>query len=386
MTDQFQTYQQKNYFPGLNGLRAVAIIGVVWHHSVRPDFLPMFLRGFAGVDLFFVLSGFLIATLLIREKAKYGRISLRNFWARRFLRLMPAYYGLLLALLAVYVIFKPDDPDTAQLVKDFPIHALYVSNWFHTDARNLGITWSLATEEQFYLVWPMIEAFAAPVIAAGFWIAALIVNQLINFGVLDPAIESVFGPGSSEGKEILGSTFTPILFGVGLAHCLHRKRSFDLASKVAGFRYAPFVFAGLLLAVANIPVADISGSVRLTMHILMTLWLASVVLRPASPVTAFLEWRPMAFIGAVSYGMYLYHMWCIHVARELIAKLGLPQLWLQFPLALACTVVVAAASYYFYEKRFLDWRAKFRTPASSQRKRPAAKKIRKAGRISTHST
>lgn len=360
MTEKFHAYQQKKYFPGLNGIRAVAIIAVVWHHSERPDFLPMFLRGFAGVDLFFVLSGFLITTLLIREKAKHGKISLRNFWARRFLRLMPAYYGLLFALLAVYLVFKPGDPDTAQLVKDFPVHALYLSNWIHTDANNLGITWSLATEEQFYLVWPMIEAFAAPIVAAGFWVVALIVNQLINFGVLNPAIDSVFGPGAAESNEIMASTFTPILLGVGLAHLLHRERWYAVAAKLAGFRYAPFVFAGLLLAVANIPAADISGIIRLTIHLLMTLWIASILLQPSSRVTAALEWRPVAFVGAVSYGMYLYHMWCIHVVREVLAKLGLPQLGLQFLLALAATVIVAAMSYYFYEKRFLDWRAKFR--------------------------
>ncbi|WP_425407926.1 acyltransferase family protein [Hyphococcus sp.] len=377
MKQDFHAFQQQKYFAGLDGLRAIAIIGVVWHHSVRPDFLPMFTRGFAGVDLFFVLSGFLITTLLIREKSKHGRISLRNFWARRFLRLMPAYYGLLFAMLAAYVIFKPGDPDTARLVEGFPIYALYLSNWIQPEANNLGITWSLATEEQFYLIWPLIEALAAPVLAGGFWIAALIVNQLINFGVLDPAIDSVFGPGVSQRREILDATFTPILLGVGLAHLLARERWFRLTAQITGFRYAPFVFAGLLLVLMNIPASDISGVFRLTMHILMTAWIASIVLQPGSAITATLEWRPIVFIGAVSYGMYLYHMWCVHIARVIIEKTGLAPLWFEFPLALAGTVVVAGLSFYFYEKPFLSLRSKFRKPKGSPKgptetKRPAA--------------
>ncbi len=358
MSDAFQSYHARKRFPGLDGLRAVAILGVVWHHSVKPDFLPIFTRGFTGVDLFFVLSGFLITTLLIREKIKHGKISLRNFWARRFLRLMPAYYGLLLAMLGAYLIFKPNDPDTARLVEGFPIYALYLSNWWHPDANNLGITWSLATEEQFYLIWPLIEAFAAPIVATGFWIVALVINQLINFGLLDPAIEAAFG--TAEDKEILDATFTPILLGVGLAHCLSKKRSFDIANKIAGFRHAPIIFAGLLFVLMNIPASDISGMFRLTMHVLMTLWIASIILAPSSTMTRGLEWRPVAFIGAISYGMYLYHMWCVHIAGAITAKLGLPQLWFHFPIALGGTIVVSAASFYFYEKRFLDWRTKFR--------------------------
>ncbi|GJL91034.1 acyltransferase family protein [Hyphococcus sp.] len=355
----YGSYQSLKHFAGLDGLRALAIIGVVWHHSAHPNFLPMFARGFTGVDLFFVLSGFLIATLLVREKQKNGKISLRDFWARRFLRLMPAYYLLLISLLAAYLIFKPGDPSTARLADGFPVYALYLSNWIHPGADNLGITWSLATEEQFYLVWPLVEAFFAPVFAAGFWVTAFIVNQLINFGLLDPAIESVFGAGSAS-SEILEATFTPILLGVGLAHVLHHRKSFDLASKLAGFRLAPFVFGALLLAALNIPASDISGTPRLLLHLLMTGWIASIVLAPASNLTKILSWRPVVFIGAVSYGMYLYHMWCIHIARVAIEKAGLPLLWTEFPLALALTALVSGASFYLYEKRFLDLRKRFR--------------------------
>lgn len=360
MTDTFEQYKSRKHFGGLDGLRALAIVAVVWHHSVRPDLLPMAARGFTGVDLFFVLSGYLIVTLVVREKERRGRVSLLDFWMRRFLRLMPVYYLLLFGLLAVYLIAKPDDPDTTRLAEGLPVYAFYLSNWFHPNANNLSITWSLATEEQFYLVWPLVEAFFAPFAAAAFWIAAVIVNQLINFGILDPAIDAAFGVGTADSREILAVTFTPILMGVGLARLLHRKRGFDIARKVAGFPHAPLVFAALLLVLFNLPAEDISGLFRLTLHILMTLWVASIVLAPSSPVTSILDWRPIAFVGAVSYGMYLYHLWCIHIADKLLDELGLPHLWLQFPIALAATVAVSAVSYYLYEKRFLDLRKRFR--------------------------
>ncbi|MEZ5891782.1 MAG: acyltransferase [Parvularculaceae bacterium] len=360
MTESHNAYLARKHFAGLDGLRALAIIAVVWHHSAHPDFLPMFSRGFAGVDLFFVLSGFLIATLLLREKARFGKISLKNFWARRFLRLMPAYYLLLFGMLGAYLVFKPGDPDTQRLVEGFPVYALYLSNWIHPDANNLGITWSLATEEQFYLVWPLIEAFAAPFIALWFWIVALVVNQLINFGVLDPALQNLFGLAPDHHPEILQATFTPILMGVGLAHALNRRQGFSILTKAAGFKYAPAVFGLVLVGLFNVPAADISGALRLSIHIAMTLWIASIILAPASGTAKFLDWRPVAFIGAVSYGMYLYHMWAIHIVRTLLGKLGIAQDILQFPLALALTVAISAASFYFFEKRFLNLRARFR--------------------------
>lgn len=360
MTATHQAYLDRKHFAGLDGLRAIAIIAVVWHHSAHPGFLPILKRGFIGVDLFFVLSGFLISTLLIREKAKYGRISLKNFWMRRILRLVPAYYLLLFGLLAAYLIFKPNDPDTANLINGFPIYALYLSNWFEGGANNLGITWSLATEEQFYVIWPLFEAFAAPIVALWFWIGAFIVNQLINFGILDPAIAASFGIGPEGHPEILETTFTPILLGVGLAHLLNKKTSFDILSKLAGFAYAPAVFAGLLLLILNIPIGDISGPLRLTIHLAMTVWIASIVLQPGAMTTRTLEWRPIAFIGAISYGMYLYHMWGVYAAGVILEKLGLPLGALHFPLTMAGTIVVSALSFYIFEKRFLNLRKKFR--------------------------
>lgn len=368
-------YLARRHFAGLDGVRAVAILAVIWHHAPHPKDLPIFARGFLGVDLFFVLSGFLIATLLIREKAARGGVSLGNFWMRRALRLVPAYYLMLFSVLAAYLIAKPGAPETAAIVSGFPFYALYLSNWIEPGAPNLGPTWSLATEEQFYLVWPLIESFATPIVAASVWVAALLVNQLVNFGVLDGAIAASFGVGPGEHPEILHTTFTPILLGVGLAHLLNSARGFAAARSVAGFAHAPAVYALALLALVNVPIANISGAPRLVFHLAATLFVASVVLRPASRVVRALDWRPVAFIGMVSYGMYLYHMFALHAARGVAAKLGLPTFPAVFILGAALTIAVSAASYYFIEKRFLDMRGRFRgapARAHANRAKPAA--------------
>lgn len=360
MAIRYDDFKALRHFSGLDGVRALAIIAVVWHHSPRPEFAPILSRGFIGVDLFFVLSGFLITTLLLREKARAGRISLKNFWMRRILRLVPAYYALLFALLAAYLIFKPGDPDTEKLVNGFPIYALYLSNWLQPGANNLSITWSLATEEQFYLVWPVIEAFATPLVTGGLWLIALLINQLINFGVLDGAILQYFGVGPEQHPEILESTFTPILLGVGLAHIMHREKTFSVLGRAAGFSNAPIVFAIALVILLNAPVADISGPIRFGVHLLMTAWIASLLLAPASPITRGLEMRGVAYIGAVSYGMYLFHMWCIFAVGAVVSKLGAPTTPIVFIAGLVLTVIISALSFELFEKRFLALRKKFR--------------------------
>ncbi|MCA8887784.1 MAG: acyltransferase [Parvularculaceae bacterium] len=361
MSDLRAQYLNRRHFQGLDGIRCVAILAVLWHHSSPPTPLPIFSRGFFGVDLFFVLSGFLISTLLLREKAANGRISLKNFWMRRALRLIPAYYLVLFALLAAYSILKPGSEETESLWSGFPAYALYFSNWIDPHFPNLGPTWSLATEEQFYLVWPLFEAFAAPIVSAAAIVVGVIINQLINFGLLDGAIQSMIGWTPAEHPEILQTTFTPILLGVGLAHALDSQSTHNLVRQIVGFRHASIVYAVILIALLNIPASNISGAMRLALHLAATLFIGSIIVAPTSGLTKALEWKPISFVGAISYGMYLYHMFGLHIASVILQKIGVDASVMKFFLGCAITIVASAASYFFYEKRFLDLRRKFRS-------------------------
>ena len=351
-------YLATRRFAGLDGLRALAIVAVVWHHSENPFSITLGSRGFLGVDLFFVLSGFLICTLLLRERSATGRISLRNFWVRRILRLVPAYYALLIVLVVAYVWLKPGDSDTENLLAGLPAYALYYSNWVVPEAPNLAITWSLSTEEQFYLVWPLLLILFRPMRLVAVWSAGFLLNQLVNFGFFDSVLLDV---GFERKKlDILQVTFTPILLGVAIAQVLHYPQWFGNARRLISFRYSTLIYPALLLVVASYPVEDVSGWPRLLIHLLMAAWNVSLITRPGDKLNSILESSPIVFVGMISYGMYLYHMWCLHVVRAGISRIGASQELLQFPLALMITISVAAASFYMLERPFLQLRDRFR--------------------------
>jgi len=149
------------YRPGLDGLRAIAVAGVFLYHS-RIDWLP---GGFLGVDLFFVLSGYLITSLLLVEWEARNRIDLRRFWLRRARRLLPALVVVVLAALILAAIFARDD--LARTRGDAVSSLLYYTNWHEIIANHsyfnltgrpslLQHLWSLAVEEQFYVIWPLL--------------------------------------------------------------------------------------------------------------------------------------------------------------------------------------------------------------------------------------
>src|ERR671916_2581975 len=153
-----------SYSPGLDGLRALAVIAVLLYHAELP-FIP---GGFLGVEVFFVISGYLITALLLAEWQKRGRIDLKTFWIRRARRLLPALYVLLVVCLAYAVVFLPGE--VAGLRGDVVAAFGYVTNWYLIFGQEsyfeavgrpslLKHLWSLAVEGQFYLIWPPVLAF-----------------------------------------------------------------------------------------------------------------------------------------------------------------------------------------------------------------------------------
>lgn len=141
------------YLPELDGLRGIAITLVVLFHAGVPGFRT---GAYLGVDLFFVLSGFLITTTILREREATGRLDLLAFYARRWLRLFPALLAVCLALTLAMAI----QPDRLQILRDQAAALGYIANWTRAfelgTPRYLGHTWSLAIEEQFYLAWPLV--------------------------------------------------------------------------------------------------------------------------------------------------------------------------------------------------------------------------------------
>src|SRR5690349_17266541 len=174
----------RRHLPVLDGVRCLAITGVVWHHSL-PRPVPGWLgRGHAGVPLFFALSGFLITRLLIAEHRATGHVALGRFWLRRSVRIFPLYYAVLAGFVVWLGLLAPTEA-TRHFFSSLPFHASYTSNWF-VDYRVphpvwFGFAWSLATEEQFYVWWPPLLRWAE---RRGHWLAPLGLLTLLGFDQL----------------------------------------------------------------------------------------------------------------------------------------------------------------------------------------------------------
>ena len=180
-------------FASLNGVRGLCILAVLWHHAGGGLHAQLFERGFLGVDMFFVLSGFLIVTLLLRERDRTGGISLKNFYARRTLRIFPIYYLVLFILLFFYLT-KPGSPQA----QGYSRH-LAVSADLHLElgARSGGQYRNHVVSGHGGAILPGLADDRE--IAAARWGSALVlgvvlaVNQLINFGVLDGFFYTLYG-------------------------------------------------------------------------------------------------------------------------------------------------------------------------------------------------
>jgi peptidoglycan/LPS O-acetylase OafA/YrhL len=252
---------------------------------------------------------------------------------RRSLRIFPLYFAALMAL-ALYAVVR----DKPEFLNDLPYHATYTSNW--VPVKTMALTWSLSTEEQFYLLWPPLLVLLG---YRSLWalVPFLAVNQLVNFGALDRWVPY-------DSLAILQCTFTPIVLGVLLAMLLDRK-----ALRLPSWTIlAGFV---VMLAIALSP-NDVRGWPRLLFHLTATATIAAVVLHPTHFIVRALEWRPLAFVGTISYGMYLLHTIVIDVLHRAME-------WPTAPLFLwtmVLTTVAAGLSYRFFERPFLRLKERFR--------------------------
>jgi peptidoglycan/LPS O-acetylase OafA/YrhL len=327
-------FLRRDRFANLDGLRFFCIFAVLWHHSPAISALadpPRILtRGFLGVDFFFVLSGFLITTLLLRERARRGRFSLKAFYWRRFLRIVPVYVFLVTLVSAWFVLVR-GHWNYAPLV---PAYYLFLANFLTTHVPLLYPLWSLSVEEQYYLIWPLLLSLlprraVLPVLAV--LVAANLAGSI-----------GLFGSGPQLGVlriALPNATYAPILLGSALAVVLDRRRGFRALAALVGNRWAPVWTAALILGLVWIGPDDLRGLPNLTIHLAMTLCLAALVVNEASVARPLLTWRPLARIGAISYGVYLYHL----IGRQAGVTLAAPFHGFALQPALATLIYVVAA-------------------------------------------
>lgn len=357
-TSLYDRFRHSSYFPSLNGIRALCALLVIKEHCKWQLPAPRLVElGYLGVDMFFVISGFLIVTLLLRERDGTGTISLRGFYARRTRRIFPIYYLMIgvLALLAVGT--YSHSTKTWELYKwSFPVFLLYLQDLIPINMGVLFHTWSLAMEEQFYLVWPTVEKYFRRALVVPLILVLVLACQACNFGLFSDAIGNAYGFAEAARRPIFLITFTPILLGVLAAHAMHHRKIGEVLARALGGRWVPLVL--LLVAAAVCQVAsDIQGLPRFALHICFCLLLVSLVVNPRGVFSGFLQSRVMSYLGKISYGIYLYHtvvLWgMLHLGEHLHTTFS-PGLL--FALIAPITVGIAALSFRFFESPIIGHR------------------------------
>ena len=346
------------YIPALDGVRALAVAAVLVYHGE----LGWFSGGFLGVDVFFVLSGYLITSVLLDAwRRNSGRLGLGRFYLHRARRLLPALLAMVTVTCAYVVLFLPDEASKLRggAVASFG----YVTNWyliFHQQSyfSSLGRPpmlqhlWSLAIEEQFYLVWPLLLGVAlkfwrpsrvklAGTILAAAAFSALLMAVLYHAGG-DPS-RVYYGTDTHSSGLLIGAAMAVLLPPWQLRGRLGRGA--PLALDVVGL-------TGLLVLVwcfAN--VSELDAPLYRGGYLVFACVAALVVLvaaHPASTITSrVLATRPMVWIGKRSYGIYLWH-WPVYMVTRPGVDVPLTGIPL-FVLRVAITVALAAASYRFLE-------------------------------------
>jgi peptidoglycan/LPS O-acetylase OafA/YrhL len=349
---------------GLDGLRAVAVVAVAGNHF---GFLNE--GGAVGVDLFFVLSGFLITSLLLREHQKSGAVSLRRFWLRRGLRLVPA---LVCAVLFALVVAQLATPAISHATwSGAPWVFLYVGNWVvaaggqHSGALGLlEHTWSLAIEEQFYLVWPLVLSFWLGTRAEPRRAAKVMAALAVLAGVYNLYAWAHWGKGVAYFRTDAHAMGLCAGCALALAVC-GRPESVSLSAR--GRRFLQVAALGAFALFGAICVSDAltpkAASLMLNAATLSAVALvACVVLVPESYGVRLLSRRGPSWLGARSYGIYLYHYpLAVVLANAPLFHFRGAQHTVAVAAALCITVIVAAASYRWIESPFL--RLKERTAA-----------------------
>ena len=363
------------YLPGLDGIRALAVAGVLCYHAG----FGWASGGWLGVDAFFVLSGFLITSLLLSEWRGANAIDLPAFWARRARRLLPALL-LVLAAVALYAVALAAPTELRRIRSDGIASLFYVANWRSVFSgqsyfEQFGVPsplrhfWSLAIEEQFYLVWPLVVTAVlrwrrgSVRALAGFTAIAAVGSAVVMAILYNPGHDPsrvYYGTDTRAQSLLIGALWSIVWLRRPVISTTARRWALHGAAVVA------VVVLGWCWSTATERSEWLYRGGFAWTALLVVVVIASVVQPRAGPVgIVFAAW-PMRAIGKISYGLYLWH-WPVYVALS-PTRVNLSQVPL-FGVRMAVTFTLSIASYVFVEEpirrgAWRGWRIRVATPVA----------------------
>lgn len=356
------------YRPCLDGLRGFAILAVIAFHAG----VPFLQGGFVGVDVFFVLSGFLITCLLVQEWDRNGAISLKNFYRRRALRLLPALALLICTYLLVSCLLLPAST-AAENGIDALIALFYSSNWarafevmrpdgfYRPDL--LGHTWSLSIEEQYYLLWPLLLLAMLRTLRSRRTILWLILGGVLLSWLARALMcaegvpfERLYNGLDTRADALLMGS----LLGVAWSSGLISETGFSAAARKATSAVSILGLVVLCMAarwdrpwmyyLSFFLIALFAGAITL-----------DLLSRREGVLNRIMEWRPLVWVGRISYGLYLWH----YPIFRLVQLEDWPW-YVGLPVGVTATFVVAVVSYYFLERPLLRRKFHYRGNSPSR--------------------
>lgn len=353
--------EPQRHVVSLDGLRAIAIIAVWAIHAGVPGSS----LGWLGVDLFFALSGFLITTLMLKEKEQSKSIDIPKFWGRRFLRLMPAYY-LYVSFLCLLITLG-HHPMTSS--GGWSPQGYLASLWFYFnnfvprggfgqfDMLSIHL-WSLALEEQFYFVWPVIFVFATRMRQS----LLLPLTILFILFIIRPFISYFALLSLPYGRGVAILTGCIIALWI---HDLRKKGPIPIWLVSPSIRFGWLILSlGLILALSityELKIIEDEAIQRWFLPVLsiqFSIFIAMLWYGKKDWIVRLLSWTPLAYIGKISYGIYLYHMLAHYLTWQVLLDQindwpRYPKMGLRLIVYGVLSVAIAAFSYHFYEKPFL---------------------------------
>jgi peptidoglycan/LPS O-acetylase OafA/YrhL len=333
----YSDFKSTSHFPGLDGIRGLAVLGTIVAHSPNPQIWDG-LNGQAGVTVFFVLSGFLITTLALREEARYGYFSFTAFIIRRSFRLFPAYYAVLsLYCLLILWLKVPVNGSIEDFKKSLIYLVFYMQEYAHLD--HFYQTWSLGVEEKFYIVWPMI-AFVIFHNAHRRWLwafsipLALILTLSLGWDMIKPL------------------PYFALLMGSFSAVLLDSQSTYG---KVKGVLHRIRVPCVLGLIVCHFVSVTVPTFLALS-SVFMTLVLMIILTGGLPRFVSFLEHPWLVRLGMYSYFIYLIHLLAKGVVVKIQPLAGSERFdsFVTIILTTLLSCAVASASSRYFEQPLTD--------------------------------